>query len=83
MIILFFQTLLKNYRDDCQRGQQGGHDRLQGWLTKVKNGHSKKLWCILLGKMFVYFKSPGEPGIHTWLIVNPKSPCMRGSIEGV
>ena len=29
---------------------------LQGWLTKVKNGHSKKVWCILLGKMFVYFR---------------------------
>ncbi len=33
---------------------------LQGWLTKVKHGHSKKLWCVLVGKMFVYFKAPGE-----------------------
>lgn len=33
---------------------------IQGWITKVKNGHTKKCWCILLGKMFLYFKSPGE-----------------------
>ncbi|XP_062716229.1 uncharacterized protein CG43867 isoform X6 [Aedes albopictus] len=33
---------------------------LQGWVTKVKNGHAKKCWCVLLGKMFLYFKAPGE-----------------------
>lgn len=31
-----------------------------GWATKVKNGHAKKCWCVLLGKMFLYFKAPGE-----------------------
>lgn len=33
---------------------------IQGWLTKVKNGHAKRCWCILLGKMFMYFKTPQE-----------------------
>ncbi|KAH8419915.1 hypothetical protein KR009_003841 [Drosophila setifemur] len=33
---------------------------VQGWVTKVKNGHAKKCWCVLLGKMFVYFKAPAE-----------------------
>ena len=33
---------------------------IQGWLTKVKNGHAKKSWCVLLGKMFLYFKTPGD-----------------------
>lgn len=33
---------------------------VQGWVTKVKNGHAKKCWCVLLGKMFLYFKVPGE-----------------------
>ncbi|XP_018797064.1 PREDICTED: uncharacterized protein CG43867 isoform X4 [Bactrocera latifrons] len=33
---------------------------IQGWVTKVKNGHAKKCWCVLLGKMFLYFKAPGE-----------------------
>ncbi|XP_017006545.2 uncharacterized protein CG43867 isoform X10 [Drosophila takahashii] len=33
---------------------------VQGWVTKVKNGHPKKCWCVLLGKMFLYFKAPVE-----------------------
>ncbi|KAL0266885.1 UNVERIFIED_CONTAM: hypothetical protein PYX00_009315 [Menopon gallinae] len=33
---------------------------LQGWLTKVKNGHPRKCWCVLLGKMFLYFKTPTD-----------------------
>lgn len=33
---------------------------IQGWLTKVKNGHAKKCWCVLIGKMFLYFKCPGD-----------------------
>ncbi|XP_045478939.1 uncharacterized protein CG43867 isoform X4 [Harmonia axyridis] len=33
---------------------------VQGWLTKVKNGHAKKCWCMLIGKMFLYFKAPSD-----------------------
>nr|XP_018897764.1 PREDICTED: uncharacterized protein CG43867 isoform X3 [Bemisia tabaci] len=33
---------------------------LQGWLTKVRNGHARKCWCTLIGKMFLYFKGPNE-----------------------
>ena len=33
---------------------------LQGWLLKVKHGHSKKVWCVLIGKMFVHFKCPSD-----------------------
>lgn len=33
---------------------------VEGWLTKVKNGHAKRCWCILLGKMFLYFKTPHD-----------------------
>lgn len=32
----------------------------EGWLTKVKNGHAKRCWCLLLGKMFLYFKTPHD-----------------------
>lgn len=32
----------------------------EGWLTKVKNGHAKRCWCILIGKMFLYFKTPHD-----------------------
>ncbi|CAL8111752.1 unnamed protein product [Orchesella dallaii] len=33
---------------------------VQGWLIKVKNGHSKRCWCVLIGKMFLAFKSPSD-----------------------
>ena len=33
---------------------------LCGWLTKVKHGHAKHCWCVLIGKMFLYFKMPSD-----------------------
>ena len=33
---------------------------LSGWLTKVKHGHAKRCWCVLIGKMFLYFKMPSD-----------------------
>lgn len=33
---------------------------VEGWLTKVKNGHAKRCWCLLLGRMFLYFKTPHD-----------------------
>lgn len=33
---------------------------VEGWVTKVKHGHAKKVWCVLAGKTFLYFKSPSE-----------------------
>ncbi|XP_066150392.1 uncharacterized protein CG43867 isoform X4 [Euwallacea fornicatus] len=37
---------------------------VQGWMTKVKNGHAKRCWCVLIGKMFLYFKSPSDTTPH-------------------
>ncbi|XP_028252186.1 pleckstrin homology domain-containing family H member 1 [Parambassis ranga] len=28
-----------------------------GWLTKVKHGHSKLVWCSLVGKVFYYYRN--------------------------
>ncbi|XP_077395618.1 pleckstrin homology domain-containing family H member 1 isoform X2 [Festucalex cinctus] len=28
-----------------------------GWLTKVKHGHSKLVWCCLVGKVFYYHRN--------------------------
>nr|XP_057912488.1 pleckstrin homology domain-containing family H member 1 [Doryrhamphus excisus]XP_057912489.1 pleckstrin homology domain-containing family H member 1 [Doryrhamphus excisus]XP_057912490.1 pleckstrin homology domain-containing family H member 1 [Doryrhamphus excisus]XP_057912491.1 pleckstrin homology domain-containing family H member 1 [Doryrhamphus excisus]XP_057912492.1 pleckstrin homology domain-containing family H member 1 [Doryrhamphus excisus] len=30
---------------------------VRGWLTKVKHGHSKLVWCCLLGKFFYYYRN--------------------------
>ncbi|XP_061700231.1 pleckstrin homology domain-containing family H member 1 isoform X2 [Syngnathoides biaculeatus] len=31
-----------------------------GWLTKVKHGHSKLVWCCLVGKVFYYYRNPED-----------------------
>ncbi|XP_054721007.1 uncharacterized protein CG43867-like [Uloborus diversus] len=33
---------------------------IQGWVTKVKHGHSRKCWCSLVGRMFLYYKTPND-----------------------
>lgn len=48
------QQLMLAGRDDEHK------PTLQGWLVKVKHGHSKRCWCVLVGKMFLYFKSPSD-----------------------
>uniref|UniRef100_A0A663E297 Pleckstrin homology, MyTH4 and FERM domain containing H1 n=1 Tax=Aquila chrysaetos chrysaetos TaxID=223781 RepID=A0A663E297_AQUCH len=30
---------------------------VKGWLTKVKHGHSKLVWCALVGKTFYYYRN--------------------------
>lgn len=45
---------------------------IQGWLTKVRNGHAKRCWCVLVGKTFLYFKSSTDT-VNTINIVTIKS----------
>uniref|UniRef100_A0AAY3ZVA5 Pleckstrin homology, MyTH4 and FERM domain containing H1 n=1 Tax=Denticeps clupeoides TaxID=299321 RepID=A0AAY3ZVA5_9TELE len=33
---------------------------MHGWLTKVKHGHSKLVWCALTGKVFYYFRNQDD-----------------------
>ena len=40
--------------------QEDQKPTVQGWLVKVKHGHQKKCWCVLIGKMFIYFRTPNE-----------------------
>uniref|UniRef100_A0A8C5AN99 Pleckstrin homology domain containing, family H (with MyTH4 domain) member 1 n=1 Tax=Gadus morhua TaxID=8049 RepID=A0A8C5AN99_GADMO len=32
----------------------------RGWLTKVKHGHSKLVWCSLVGKVFYYYRNQDD-----------------------
>ena len=60
---------------------------LEAWMTKVKNGHSKRCWGVLMGKMFIYFKTPNEqvilvrggPKSHTTFISPQINPLMEFS----
>ncbi|KAM9708121.1 pleckstrin homology domain-containing family H member 1 [Menidia menidia] len=36
---------------------------VRGWLTKVKHGHSKLVWCSLVGKVFYYYRNQ-EDKLH-------------------
>lgn len=43
---------------------------LQGWLIKVKNGHPRKCFCVLVGKRFLYYNSPTDKvWFFFWLLV--------------
>uniref|UniRef100_A0AAR2JWM5 Pleckstrin homology, MyTH4 and FERM domain containing H1 n=1 Tax=Pygocentrus nattereri TaxID=42514 RepID=A0AAR2JWM5_PYGNA len=33
---------------------------VRGWLTKVKHGHSKLVWCTLIGKVFYYYRNQDD-----------------------
>ncbi|XP_074146547.1 pleckstrin homology domain-containing family H member 1 isoform X2 [Sminthopsis crassicaudata] len=37
--------------------QSGAKPVVRGWLTKVKHGHSKLVWCSLIGRTFYYYRS--------------------------
>eukprot|EP00096_Caligus_rogercresseyi_P011374 TRINITY_DN4455_c0_g1_i1.p1 TRINITY_DN4455_c0_g1~~TRINITY_DN4455_c0_g1_i1.p1 ORF type:complete len:1004 (+),score=284.70 TRINITY_DN4455_c0_g1_i1:240-3014(+) len=40
--------------------REGQKPTLEGWLKKVKHGHAKKCWCVLIGKIFLYFRTPND-----------------------
>ncbi|XP_041132638.1 pleckstrin homology domain-containing family H member 1-like isoform X2 [Polyodon spathula] len=33
---------------------------IRGWLTKVKHGHSKLVWCSLIGNVFYYYRNQDD-----------------------
>ncbi|XP_048831202.1 pleckstrin homology domain-containing family H member 1 [Brienomyrus brachyistius] len=45
---------------------------VRGWLTKVKHGHSKLVWCVLIGKVFYYYRNQDDKFPLGQL-------CMRGA----
>ncbi|XP_035116669.1 pleckstrin homology domain-containing family H member 1 isoform X2 [Callithrix jacchus] len=56
--IRVLQSLLKVQATGPPALPQGGtKPTVKGWLTKVKHGHSKLVWCALVGKSFYYYRS--------------------------
>ncbi|XP_012511729.1 PREDICTED: pleckstrin homology domain-containing family H member 1 [Propithecus coquereli] len=52
------QSLLKVQTTGPPALPRGGtKPTVKGWLTKVKHGHSKLVWCALVGKTFYYYRS--------------------------
>ncbi|KAF4017584.1 hypothetical protein G4228_008788 [Cervus hanglu yarkandensis] len=56
--IRVLQSLLKVQAIGPPAPPQGGSKpTVKGWLTKVKHGHSKLVWCALVGRTFYYYRS--------------------------
>ncbi|XP_029454707.1 pleckstrin homology domain-containing family H member 1 [Rhinatrema bivittatum] len=55
--IRVLQNILKVQAASSVITQSDAKPTVKGWLTKVKHGHSKLVWCALLGKMFYYYRS--------------------------
>ncbi|KAK8407690.1 hypothetical protein O3P69_002325 [Scylla paramamosain] len=54
------QNVLRRNATKLLLSKEDNKPTLQGWLTKVKHGHARRCWCVLIGKMFIYFKNPND-----------------------
>ncbi|XP_068195586.1 pleckstrin homology domain-containing family H member 1 [Antennarius striatus] len=51
------QNILKVQASSAVTMENGAKPTVRGWLTKVKHGHSKLVWCSLVGKVFSYYRN--------------------------
>ncbi|KAL4656153.1 pleckstrin homology domain-containing family H member 1-like isoform X2 [Arapaima gigas] len=51
------QNVLKVQATSPTAMETTGKPTVRGWLTKVKHGHSKLVWCALIGKVFFYYRN--------------------------
>ncbi|XP_067143938.1 uncharacterized protein CG43867-like isoform X2 [Centruroides vittatus] len=54
------QNVLRRNATRLLLSKEDNKPTIEGWLTKVKHGHSRRYWCVLIGRMFLYFKTPNE-----------------------
>ncbi|GAB6021120.1 hypothetical protein CHUAL_003752 [Chamberlinius hualienensis] len=54
------QNVLRRNATKLLLSKEENKPTISGWLVKVKHGHSKRVWCVLIGKMFLYFKTPND-----------------------
>uniref|UniRef100_A0A8C4T058 Pleckstrin homology domain containing, family H (with MyTH4 domain) member 1 n=1 Tax=Erpetoichthys calabaricus TaxID=27687 RepID=A0A8C4T058_ERPCA len=58
--IRVLQNLLKVQATNPVITEAAGKPSVRGWLTKVKHGHSKLVWCSLIGKVFHYYRNQDD-----------------------
>ncbi|MGH0154995.1 UNVERIFIED_CONTAM: hypothetical protein FKN15_032577 [Acipenser sinensis] len=49
---------------------------VKGWLTKVKHGHSKLVWCSLIGKVFYYYRNQDDKSCQLFINVLVESSSI-------
>ncbi|XP_014677672.1 PREDICTED: pleckstrin homology domain-containing family H member 1-like [Priapulus caudatus] len=54
------QDVLKRTTSRVIFEQNNNKAVLKGWLTKVKHGHTRKCWCVLSGKNFIYYRNQND-----------------------
>lgn len=55
--IRVLQNILKVQASSPVAMETTAKPTVRGWLTKVKHGHSKLVWCSLVGKVFYYYRN--------------------------
>ncbi|KAM9842656.1 pleckstrin homology domain-containing family H member 1 [Aulostomus maculatus] len=55
--IRVLQNILKVQASSPVTVETAAKPTVRGWLTKVKHGHSKLVWCCLVGKVFYYYRN--------------------------
>ncbi|XP_041669079.1 pleckstrin homology domain-containing family H member 1 [Cheilinus undulatus] len=55
--IRVLQNILKVQASSPVTVETSAKPTMRGWLTKVKHGHSKLVWCSLVGKIFYYYRN--------------------------
>uniref|UniRef100_A0A8C5EXR2 Pleckstrin homology, MyTH4 and FERM domain containing H1 n=1 Tax=Gouania willdenowi TaxID=441366 RepID=A0A8C5EXR2_GOUWI len=55
--IRVLQNILKVQASSLVAMETAAKPTVRGWLTKVKHGHSKLVWCSLVGKVFNYYRN--------------------------
>lgn len=58
--IRVLQNIIRRNTTHLALPKEDNKPSIQGWVTKVKHGHSRKCWCTLVGRMFLYYKTPND-----------------------
>ena len=58
------QNVLKKQAADKVINNGWSREIMKGWLIKTKNGRSRRVWCVLLGKVFMYYRRPSDKVIN-------------------
>ncbi|GFQ79201.1 uncharacterized protein CG43867, partial [Trichonephila clavata] len=58
--IKVLQNVIRRNTNNIPINKDDHKPSIQGWVTKVKHGHSRKCWCSLVGRIFLYYKTPND-----------------------
>ncbi|KAJ8340960.1 hypothetical protein SKAU_G00332510 [Synaphobranchus kaupii] len=58
--IRVLQNVLKVQASSPIAVETAAKPTVRGWLTKVKHGHSKLVWCSLIAKVFYYYRNQDD-----------------------